>query len=159
MTAESFFLKTVAAVSVLAEKAGVYALLRATNARKVTILMYHGITAIQDPVANFDGKHIEVAKFERQLEYLLKHYSIISMDDFLAVRKGEKKIPRNSVLLTFDDGYANCYMHLFPLLKKYKVPAAIFLPTAYTARKDPAWYDAVAYCISQTKEIEIKLSE
>lgn len=156
---EKIFLKTIGGFSCIAESIGLYAFLRALNRKNVIILMNHGVTARQDNVANFDGKHITLAKFEEQLQYLLKNYSLISLDDFLAWKAEKRKLPKNPVLLTFDDGYANCYTHLFPLLKKYKIPATIFLPTQYINRKEPAWYDAITYCIAKTKEREITINE
>ena len=128
------------------------------KANNPIVLMYHGITGKNDAVANFDGKHIEAAKFEQQLQYLLKHYSIISIDDFLGWRVGKKKLPKNPVILTFDDGYANCYTQLFHLLKKYNIPATIFLLTQHIGKKDPAWYDAITYCIAYTKERKMSIN-
>jgi peptidoglycan/xylan/chitin deacetylase (PgdA/CDA1 family) len=156
---EKVFLKGVAGISWIVESIGLYELLRTLNKQKVIILMYHGVTANHDPVANFDGKHVETAKFEKQLQYILKHNSIISIDDFLAWKTGEKSLQKNSVILTFDDCYQNCYTQLFPLLKKYHVPVTLFLPTVFIGKNEPAWYDAVAYCIAYTKEREIIINE
>ncbi len=39
-------------------------------------------------------------------------------------------IDRKSIVFTFDDAYENIYTHVFPLIKKHKVPITIFVPTA-----------------------------
>lgn len=46
------------------------------------------------------------------------------------------KIPKNSVTLTFDDGYYDNYKNAFPLLKKYKMKATLYLNTAYVESEE-----------------------
>lgn len=46
------------------------------------------------------------------------------------------KLPKNSVALTFDDGYYDNYRHAFPLLKKYKMKATLYLNTAYVENEE-----------------------
>ena len=50
---------------------------------------------------------------------------------FEELSKLNNKMPKDSVLITFDDGYKNNYENAFPLLKKYNIKATIFLNTAY----------------------------
>lgn len=47
--------------------------------------------------------------------------------------KNGNKLPLNSLLITFDDGYYDNYLNVFPLLKKYNLKATFFLNTAYIA--------------------------
>lgn len=162
-TGEAFFLKGVGCLSHLLDVLGLYTLLRFFQQQQLIILMYHGITRKDDPtttVANFDGKHLQVERFEEQLLYLKKHYTLVSWQDVLLWKQSSlKKLPRNPVLLTFDDGYKNCYTTLFPLLKKHHVPAMIFLPTMYIDKKKPAWYDVVTYCLATTTEKSITVGD
>ncbi len=155
---EGKFLKFASVCSKAADVCGVYTLIREINKDKVTILMYHGITAYADSILNFDYKHVEREKFEEQLQYLKKHYSLIALEEFIKWKEGKKKLLKNPLMLTFDDGYANCYTQLFLLLKKYNAPAVIFLPTTYISKKGIAWYDVVAYCIAATKKSTISIT-
>src|SRR4051812_20560022 len=41
----------------------------------------------------------------------------VSLDEIEAARTGQKKLPSNAILLTFDDGYAGHYNRVFPLLR------------------------------------------
>jgi hypothetical protein len=52
--------------------------------------MYHGVTAQHNPVSNFDGKHVAKETFEKQLIYLKKHYSIISLKEYMEWKQGKK---------------------------------------------------------------------
>ncbi len=154
---EQGFLTIVSSLASVLDKLCLFDFLRLFKKNCVTVLMYHGITASSNPVANFDHKHVEKEKFEDQLMYLQTQYTFISLQDFVLWTQGKKTFKKPPVMLTFDDGYKNCYTQLFPILKKYHVPATIFLPTKYIGTKLPAWYDTAAWCIAQTKKQDIAL--
>ncbi|MGL4210288.1 MAG: polysaccharide deacetylase family protein, partial [Cetobacterium somerae] len=59
------------------------------------------------------------------------------------------KLPKNSVALTFDDGYYDNYRHAFPLLKKYKMKATLYLNTAYVENEEHRAFTYLSW-----KEIE-----
>lgn len=59
------------------------------------------------------------------------------------------KLPKNSVALTFDDGYYDNYRHAFPLLKKYKMNATLYLNTAYVENEENRAFKYLSW-----KEIE-----
>ncbi|MDD5019464.1 MAG: polysaccharide deacetylase family protein [Candidatus Omnitrophica bacterium] len=65
--------------------------------------------------------------FSEYVELLIyKRYRILGARDLLA-RLNEKTPAGRDVVLTFDDGRRNCWSVIFPLLKKYKVHASIFV--------------------------------
>ncbi|MDR1094652.1 MAG: polysaccharide deacetylase family protein, partial [Clostridiales bacterium] len=80
------------------------------------IVMYHS-THNKKP-----GKYnVTPAQFERDVLYILeKGYTPIHAADLIRyVSTG--KIARNPIMITFDDGYTNNYIHAFPIVKKHKV--------------------------------------
>jgi peptidoglycan/xylan/chitin deacetylase (PgdA/CDA1 family) len=95
-----------------------------------------------------DGKlpHIENlysfrnrAQFESDLEVLLRYYRPLSLQDFVASLADERKLPRDSFLLTFDDGLKQCYDVVSPILKKKGIPATFFLCSGFLDNKDLAY--------------------
>ena len=89
---------------------------------KVPILRYH---AVSDDTWGNTGAFISPAKLELQLQTLLAEgCTPITFEDLDRLDQIEKP-----VILTFDDGYRDNYTNLFPLLKKYRIPATIFLVT------------------------------
>jgi poly-beta-1,6-N-acetyl-D-glucosamine N-deacetylase len=54
-------------------------------------------------------------------------WSAVSLDDIEAARIGQKPLPPNAILLTFDDGYANHYNRVYPLLRAYGFHAVFFV--------------------------------
>jgi peptidoglycan/xylan/chitin deacetylase (PgdA/CDA1 family) len=167
---ERIFINYTSILSKLGDAIGLYSILRMRTKNKVLILMYHGITKKHNPVSNFDGKHVAKETFEKQLLYLKKHYTIIPLDDVILWKQQKKELPTNAVVLTFDDGYRNCYTTLYPILKEHNVPATIFLPTSSIRdeeekeeekkeknRSKIAWYDIVPFCIDATKKQKIDI--
>src|SRR5258708_2210169 len=63
---------------------------------------------------------IEPALFEKQMEEIKQSgIPVISMQDFLAWRRGEKNIAPKAIIITIDDGYVSGYDVGWPILKKY----------------------------------------
>ena len=54
---------------------------------ELTILLYHGVTSsLSDGIENFSGKHIQVEHFEKQIQFIKKNCTILSMDDVVNIR-------------------------------------------------------------------------
>jgi len=112
-------------------------LARFWNRSSVMILCYHGITARPDPDPD-DRSKILVTRglFLAQMRYLIRHYRVISMKDYLAARQNRKAIPPNSVILTFDDGFRNFLTVAAPVLNELNLPATIFLVTDWVEQRN-----------------------
>jgi peptidoglycan/xylan/chitin deacetylase (PgdA/CDA1 family) len=68
---------------------------------------------------------LEIDDFRAQLAYLKRTYTIVSLPEVIDALDGGD-LPDNACLLTFDDGYADHYQHVFPLLVDAKVSGAFF---------------------------------
>ncbi|MEK7383134.1 MAG: polysaccharide deacetylase family protein, partial [Elusimicrobiota bacterium] len=62
----------------------------------------------------------------------------------------KKVMPPGCAALTFDDGYENNYRVAFPLLKKFNVPATIFIATDFVKNKKLLWVDRVEIAFART---------
>lgn len=104
---------------------------------RVVILLYHRIfEAPSDPLSLcITPKH-----FAEQLDHLRTHYQIISLNDLAQALK-KKRLPRRTVVITFDDGYADVFLNSKPLLGQYEVPATVFIPTGYIGTQREFWWD------------------
>lgn len=92
------------------------------------VLMYHKV----DPL-RADMLTVTTEQLRAQLAYLqTAGYSIITMPQLLAFTQDKRSsLPKRPVLVTFDDAYENNLTYALPILKEQKVPATIFVPTAY----------------------------
>src|SRR5947207_8545886 len=55
--------------------------------------------------------------------------TVISMQDLLAWKRGEKNIPPRCSVITFDDGWKSQYEVAWPIMKKYGYPFTMFIYT------------------------------
>lgn len=102
----------------------------------VPIIMYHEVKTIKT------GKDaITPYEFESDLKYLQQNnYTTITMTDLINhVYKGTP-LPEKPIILSFDDGYLNNYVYVFPLLKKYNMKIVLSIigkdTDDFTAIKD-----------------------
>jgi peptidoglycan/xylan/chitin deacetylase (PgdA/CDA1 family) len=58
-----------------------------------------------------------------------KGITVISMQDLLAWKRGEKNIPPRAAVVTFDDGWKSQYEVAWPIMKKYGYPVTLFIYT------------------------------
>jgi peptidoglycan/xylan/chitin deacetylase (PgdA/CDA1 family) len=78
----------------------------------------------------YPGTEITPAAFEAQMKELKdRGITVISMQDLLAWKRGEKNIPPRCAVITFDDGYKSQYEVAWPIMKKYGYPFTMFIYT------------------------------
>ncbi len=92
---------------------------------------YHAVS--NEPLAHI--KHLYPVKslelFEQELEFYLKHFTIVSQED---IQKPAKNKP--NLFLSFDDGLIEFDTIIAPILHKKGVPATVFLNSAFIDNKD-----------------------
>lgn len=119
------FLKNI--VATLICLLGIHILIRECLCRnRVAILMYH------------DAKS---AVFARHIAYLLRHYTVISLDTLVSAihQKDFSRIPAKSVVITIDDGHAD-NIKLLPLFKQYRICPTLFVCTQIVDTHRHFWF-------------------
>lgn len=95
-------------------------------AKSVPVLMYHHVSPNPGLVT------VSPQTFEHQMAQLAgAGYTALTADRFLSFLKGESRVPEKSVLITFDDGYLDNYIHAFPILQRHGLHAVIFAVTGW----------------------------
>lgn len=102
-----------------------------------TFFPYHHIVS-DDEVLHIQYlyKYKNTSQFKNDLDYLLKNFKPISVQDLVDSIKIKSTIPPNSFLLTFDDGYSEVYNVVAPILKAKGVPAIFFINPAFVDNKE-----------------------
>jgi len=80
-----------------------------------------------------DQYAISTRNLASQFDWLRAHgYHVISMQQLIDARQGRGTLPKNAVLLTFDDGLRSAYTKVFPLLRAYQYHAVVAVVGAWT---------------------------
>lgn len=123
------------------------------------VLTYHRISTQPD----FDDSlKVSLTSFEKQISYLKENYDILAGEELADIIKNRRPIPKNSVFITFDDGWSDNYTSAFPILKQNGVPATIFISTDYIDTNRTFWHEELTELlktISPREEIENRTSQ
>ena len=117
------------------------------------ILMYHRIN--QPDLLGHQmqpGMYVRPESFEMQMRFLKENYNVVRLQELSEkIGKGEKVTP-GTIAITFDDGWLDNYTEAFPTLRKYELPATIFLATKYINSTETFWSDGIPYAIARLRE-------
>ena len=122
--------------------------------RPLTIVMYHYVRPLER--TRFpEIKGLDVALFSEQLAYLRRFYRIVSAEELLsAVRGPSWDLPRNAALLTFDDGYADHYQYVFPILEEAAIPACFFPPSSVVLERSLLDVNRIHFILASVEKKE-----
>jgi len=117
--------------------------LRKTFRHRAVVLMYHRVLPPADAALTWSHPGIVVERdtFARQMAALRRHFEVLSPDAFLAHLEGGQAFTRPACLVTFDDGWLDNYEHAWPILREHRIPALIFLPTAFIGTGAMFWQE------------------
>jgi peptidoglycan/xylan/chitin deacetylase (PgdA/CDA1 family) len=95
-------------------------------------MAYHRVAELRDTPA-VDSRSVSAtpAVFTRQMQHLARHYHVIGMTQLLNDVRNGAPLPKRAVLITFDDAYADFAEIAWPILKRFGLPATMFVPTGY----------------------------
>lgn len=135
-------------------------LFRWLNKNQLIILCYHRITKSGDETTvSIPGNCVDEKQFDKQMNLLRTLYNPISQEQLTNYVNGKESLPEYPILVTFDDGYKDNYTNAYPILRKYKIPATIFLTTGYTNRLIIPGDDYISIAAKKTNIQKIVLSE
>jgi peptidoglycan/xylan/chitin deacetylase (PgdA/CDA1 family) len=116
------------------------------------ILMYHRFSEVDETYKT------SRRALTAHLEYVTSHYKVISLAEVSGLLKDGRAVPPNSCVITIDDGYRDAYETAFPMLKKFGVPATIFVVTDFLDGKCWIWTDKMRYVTHATEKNEAEIA-
>ncbi|MCX2975912.1 polysaccharide deacetylase family protein [Halieaceae bacterium IMCC11814] len=95
--------------------------------QRLSILIYHRVVTEFDPMRPAEPTR-EI--FDWQMRLVRQHFHPLSLLEALdKLESGQ--LPERAICVTFDDGYADNELHAMPILKKYAVPATVFVSPGF----------------------------
>lgn len=124
--------------------------MRFVNRNRPIILMYHRI--LSNPL--LPGISPEI--FEQQLAYIKNRFRVIPMNQMVEELNTNSLKPY-SVAITFDDGHGDFYTTAWPLLKRYNMPASLYVTTGFVDHQTWLWPDLLRYVLLQGAGTEVQV--
>lgn len=126
-----------------------------TSARKPAILMYHRI-ADED----FDpfGMAVSPRNFVAQLDWLKRNRVMLPLAEFARLHR-QGRLPDKAAALTFDDGYACSAQVAAPELKRFGIPATIFLSAELIEKGSEFWWDQLERIVLSCPEESVTVDD
>ncbi len=122
------------------------------------ILMYHRVLRQQEKARRYvqPGMYVLEDVFDMQMRFLRQHFEVISMADLLGKWKSNSfDEGRRYCVITFDDGWYDNYEYAYPVLRKYNIPATIFLVTSLVGTKQWFWPERISYLLERCWNVSV----
>jgi peptidoglycan/xylan/chitin deacetylase (PgdA/CDA1 family) len=116
------------------------------------ILGYHRVAEL--PCDPFDIS-VDTDLFTEQMDVVSSKANPIRLMDLVRFLRNNE-LPKNSVVITFDDGYSDVLFNAKPILEKYGIPATVFITTGNIGQE--FWWDELYRMIIKTSGLENELS-
>jgi peptidoglycan/xylan/chitin deacetylase (PgdA/CDA1 family) len=126
----------------------------------VTILAYHRVLpATMSGRSDFDPELVSAwsDEFNWQMSYLKRHCEVMTCEELSSALGTSTGVPKNTVVITFDDGFKDNFLVAFPILKHHGLRATFFICTDNVESGERLWFDRIATQIGQWKSGPITL--
>jgi len=113
------------------------------------ILGYHRVLSDRDDDRGFvqPGMYVSLSTFEAHLKYLTARYKVLPLEELTSTREGR------ACAITFDDGWQDTYAVAFPLLRRYSVPATVFVASSLVGTTAWPWPDRISHYLHECPAI------
>jgi peptidoglycan/xylan/chitin deacetylase (PgdA/CDA1 family) len=143
------------AVGAMADRIGISRValsLRRAASAWVTVLTYHRVARREDPSVLDQGVvDVSPEQLARHLRFIKRWFDPIGIDQLCAFARGRGRLPRNPLMVTFDDGYRDNHDVALPILVKHGVRAVFFLATDYIQRRKLYWWDRISLLVERSR--------
>jgi peptidoglycan/xylan/chitin deacetylase (PgdA/CDA1 family) len=121
--------------------------------RDVISFCYHTVSDEALPHVRPLYPYKTAAQFEADLVYLKNHFRMVSYEEVAEAHRTGRPVGPNAALVTFDDGYAECYSMARPLLLKHGVPCVFFVTTGVLDNARMLLFNQIALCLDARERL------
>ena len=140
----------------LAYHTGALSLARLRQRDALTAIMLHRVLDRADPdFASADPAWtLSLSLFEQLLDFVVRHYSVVSLGDVISAQEGVRPLPRRALLITFDDGWADNLRYAAPVLRRMGLPAVVFAVPAAIASPGQCWWQELVFAAARLGKLD-----
>jgi peptidoglycan/xylan/chitin deacetylase (PgdA/CDA1 family) len=95
-----------------------------------------------------------VAEFRGDLLWLKARFRFVSYPELMDARDAGRPLGPNRVFLSFDDGYAECFSVVRPMLLELGIPCTFFITTDVIGNGQALAFNQVALCVTAMKAMD-----
>ena len=117
----------------------------------LTIVMYHYVRDLRRSRYP-EIKGLPIAEFEEQIQYIKRHYNVVSGEHLMDSIVEGAPLPPRPLLLTFDDGYLDDFTTVFPILDREKLPGCFFPPARCVLEDKVLDVNKIHFILASTPE-------
>ena len=118
---------------------------RLITIKHIRVLMYHRFAEDEEK----SQRPITRQLFSKQLHYCSMHHEFISAKQHLEYLELGWPGSRPPLVITVDDGYSDFYDVAFPVLKRFSVPATLFVTTGFVLNETWFWWDKIFFILEK----------
>ncbi len=119
---------------------------------RTVILRYHSVRERPDDYQHSIGRGIvhPAAAFREQMEWLVRTYEPVGLEDVASALEGRRPMPRRGVVVTFDDGYADNLETAAPILNRLGMKAAFYITVDCIEPQKMPWFCRLRHAFAAT---------
>lgn len=117
----------------------------------LSVLTYHSVANGPFPGLDPDVVDATPDDFDRQMQFAARHFNVVGVNEVIDAVNGERALPGNPLLITFDDGYKSCLETALPILQRWNLRACFFIATDFVDERRLYWWDRISYLIEHSQ--------
>jgi len=118
----------------------------------ITIVMYHYVRDLKN--SKYPKiKGLDISFFKEQIDYIRKKYHVVTMEEVIYSIENSTELPKNSLLLTFDDGYLDHFLNVLPILDKYKLQGSFYSPSKAILEHTVLDVNKIHFILAASKDV------
>lgn len=117
-------------------------------------LTYHRIS---DTPLDPQMLSISPERFDEHIAAFSKRYNIITAEVLVRALSENRRVPDRSLVITMDDGYADCFTEALPILERHGAVATAFVCSGFVDGGREYWWDELEKLLLVPRELPAEL--
>ena len=104
-------------------------------------------------------KGLDASSFKEQIAYFEQHYQFVTAEECIYAVHSNYQLPKNAILLTFDDGYIDHFHTVFPILEAKGIQGLFFPPAKAIMNHEVLDVNKIHYLLASEPKVPVLIQE